>query len=151
MKGEAMEPDRTTQSAELTRIEKLTADWIPESPWPTAVAWMRNREATEALLLRMVKKLTPAAKETPTECICAGLPYWDPKCPMHGLIETPDPPATPQPAPAQDCKHPWSWLNFKGTKNNPEIGEGRAIAITCACNLMLATIQDATVTWVEDL
>jgi hypothetical protein len=55
-----MEPDRTTQSAELTRIEKLTADWIPESPWPTAVAWMKNREATEALLLG-----APAPKTQP--------------------------------------------------------------------------------------
>jgi hypothetical protein len=65
MKGVAMEPE-TTQSAELTRIE----EWMNglSAPWPDILAWMKNREATEALLLGMLEKLPPAAQET--------TPYW---------------------------------------------------------------------------
>jgi hypothetical protein len=57
MKGVAMEPE-TTQSAELTRIE----EWMNglSAPWPDILAWMKNREATEALLLG-----APAPKTQP--------------------------------------------------------------------------------------
>lgn len=60
--------EEQTQSAELTRIEEWTRQHAPRwlDPWPDIVAWMKNREATEALLLRMVEeKLIPAAQNEP--------------------------------------------------------------------------------------
>jgi hypothetical protein len=111
MKGEAMEPDRTTQSAELTRIEKLTADWIPESPWPTAVAWMKNREATERRLLGMVEKLTDARART------VGA----------------DPPKTP--APACDV-HRWLFISWVDGLEDLRLGLHACQTLNCpALNL----------------
>jgi hypothetical protein len=139
MKGVAMEPE-TTQSAELTRIE----EWMNglSAPWPDILAWMKNREATEALLLGMVEKLTPAAETlwhhwtAPAATTACGLTTKSPlhhttrspaetTCPRCKAVlaaEAPEPTATPQPAcehrPQMVLKAGWAWCPDCGALYN---------------------------------
>jgi hypothetical protein len=101
--------ENDNQSAELTRFEDLVG-----KSWPDLVAWMKNREATERLLLGMVEKLTPAAQEMNHAANQRALAV------AVGVATAPsltDPPKTPAPATPslmrwETCRHQWLFMNW---------------------------------------